>query len=86
MLGGLDQSAFEDEFTFETGLKLLRDENFKGDLIDDDSLLKALMDRKMTSEFMQWQNQGYYLPAFYKLYCRELEARMKTMPELDWTA
>ena len=86
MLGGLDQSAFKDKFIFESGLKMLRDESFQGNVIEDDQLLMALMERKLVSEFAKWQNDGYFLPAFYKIYCQELEARMEQVPTPKWNA
>lgn len=85
MLNGLDGSMFEDKWVFDTGLNLLRDKNFSGDVVDDDELLTDLMNRKMTSTFSLWSNEGYFIPAFYKIYCKEIEERSRVAPTPSWS-
>ena len=73
-LCGIDRSMFDDPILFELIEILMRTEfNDPSELPDD--VLDFMINHKLCSKFDEMNNNGYSIPALYRMYGNEIEKR-----------
>lgn len=85
-LSGLDSTMFEHKLLFEIGLEILRDQNHLCRADTSADLILKMAPLGLISRIEKAFEIGSFLPAFYKVYCDEIERRaeLKNLEEPEW--